>query len=72
MMGCQKLPPDMELIRTLPTMGPVQGERDQHEGERHEEDAAETAPLSDLVSVLFTRLLGIVMSNAPKTKRRIS
>ena len=65
MMGCQKLPPDMELIRTLPTMGPVQ-EKETSTRVSAMKKMPPRPPLSDLVSVLFTSLLGIVMSNAPK------
>ncbi len=67
MMGCQKLPPDMELIRTLPTMGPVQ-EKETSTRVSAMKKMPPRPPLSDLVSVLFTSLLGIVMSNAPKNE----
>ena len=52
-------------MSTEPTMGPVQGERHQHEGQGHEEDAASPFE-SALESLLLTIHEGMVISNAPK------
>ena len=63
--GIQMLPPLVELIITVPTIGPVQ-ENDTSTRVRAIKKIPSKPPFSAPASLLLTRLEGIVISNAPK------
>ena len=62
--GCHTIP-EVEFIRTVPTIGPVQ-ENETSTSVRAMKKVPASPPRSALRSVSFTMRLGRVISNAPK------